>query len=113
MQELSHRCHHFSGKSYTLGKQEGILDACKAQPIRDVDRCRCLLAVRCVFPELQAAYLMILRLTLALTVGALLSSCAYPFGHSSYGNYYGSRGGDAAAPRTYVPREVQRERSMF
>lgn len=59
---------------------------------------------------------MILRLTLLLVAGALLSSCAYPFGHSSYGHYYGGQGGDSGsgtAARTRVPRELQRERGIF
>lgn len=54
---------------------------------------------------------MILRLTLVLAVSALLSSCAYPFGHSKMGNYYGGQGSGIAKAR--VPKEVQRERSMF
>ncbi|MBB5036598.1 hypothetical protein [Prosthecobacter dejongeii] len=55
---------------------------------------------------------MILRLTLLFVAGALLSSCAYPFGHSKNGNYYGGQG-MGTAPRTRVPKEVQRERGMF
>lgn len=54
---------------------------------------------------------MILRLTLVLAVGALLSSCAYPFGHSKIGNYYGGQGGQQAKAR--VPKEVQRESYIF
>lgn len=55
---------------------------------------------------------MILRLTLLLVAGSLLSSCAYPFGHSHNGNYYGGQGA-GIAPRQRVPNELQRERSMF
>ncbi len=55
---------------------------------------------------------MILRLTLLLVAGSLLSSCAYPFGHSHNGNYYGGQGA-GLAPRQRVPKELQRERSMF
>lgn len=55
---------------------------------------------------------MILRLTLLLLAGAVLNSCAYPFGHSKNGSYYGGQGA-ALAPRMRVPKEVQRERSMF
>lgn len=55
---------------------------------------------------------MILRLTLLFVAGTLLSSCAYPFGHSKNGNYYGGQGASLAS-RTRVPKEVQRERPMF
>lgn len=56
---------------------------------------------------------MILRLTLSVIAGALLSSCAYPFGHSNYGPYYGGQTTSSVAPRTRVPKEVQRERGIF
>lgn len=56
---------------------------------------------------------MILRLTLSVIAGALLSSCAYPFGHSNYGPYYGGQTTSSVAPRSRVPKEVQRERGIF
>lgn len=55
---------------------------------------------------------MILRLTLLFVAGTLLSSCAYPFGHSKNGNYYGGQG-LSKAPRARIPKEVQRERTIF
>lgn len=55
---------------------------------------------------------MIPRFTLLLLATALISSCAYPFGHSKNGEYFGGQGA-AEAPRMRVPKEVQRERGMF
>ncbi|HEY1080951.1 MAG TPA: hypothetical protein VGE29_01755 [Prosthecobacter sp.] len=55
---------------------------------------------------------MILRLTLLVLAGAMLSSCAYPLGASKNGNYYGGQGA-SKGPRQRVPKEVQRERGMF
>ena len=55
---------------------------------------------------------MILRLTLLLLASITLGSCAYPFGHSKNGNYYGGQG-MGTAPQTRVPKEVQRERYVF
>ena len=60
----------------------------------------------------KPVHLMILRLTLLLLASVMLGSCAYPFGHSSNGSYYGGQGAGSAA-RSRVPKEVQRERSMF
>jgi hypothetical protein len=55
---------------------------------------------------------MILRLSLLLLASITLGSCAYPFGHSKNGDYFGGQGA-ATGPRTRVPHEVQRERPMF
>lgn len=55
---------------------------------------------------------MFLRLTLALLAGLLLGSCAYPFGHSRNGDYFGGQG-LSTAPRSRIPKEVQRERYLF
>lgn len=60
----------------------------------------------------KPVHLMILRLTLLLLASVMLGSCAYPFGHSKNGSYFGGQGA-GSAPRTRVPKEVQRERSMF
>lgn len=55
---------------------------------------------------------MMIRLTLLVLAAVSLGSCAYPFGHSKNGSYYGGQGA-ALAPRTRVPQELQRERYVF
>ncbi|MEN3940104.1 hypothetical protein WJU23_02340 [Prosthecobacter sp. SYSU 5D2] len=55
---------------------------------------------------------MILRLSLLLLASVMLGSCAYPFGHSKNGEYFGGQGA-STAPRARIPKELQRERSMF
>lgn len=46
---------------------------------------------------------------LLLTPVVILTGCSlYPFGHSKNGSYYGGQG-NAAAPRSYVPKKVQRQ----
>jgi len=43
-----------------------------------------------------------------------LANCTsfYPFGASHNGNYFGGQG-NAINPRVYVPRDIQREDSLF
>ena len=115
MAEMSVACHHFPRKYVVSRLQKlllpAILDACKDQP---VGNCQPAYSFHSIGRELKfkPAQSMILRLTLLFVAGALLSNCAYPFGHSKNGNYYGGQG-MGTGPRTRVPKEVQRERSMF
>lgn len=62
--------------------------------------------------QIKPVHLMNLRLTLLLLASVMLGSCAYPFGHSKNGHYFGGQGG-SSAPRGRIPKELQRERSMF
>ena len=49
---------------------------------------------------------------LALASLALSSCSLYPLGHSKYGNYYGGQG-NATAPRTFLPRDIQRQEPIL
>ncbi len=56
---------------------------------------------------------MISQLTVLLLSVLVLTSCAlYPFGHSKNGSYFGGQG-MSVAPRSYVPKELQREQPLF
>lgn len=56
---------------------------------------------------------MIPRILLALCLLLGCSSCSlYPFGHSKYGNYYGGQG-NSSAPRSSVPKNVQRQEPLI
>jgi hypothetical protein len=66
---------------------------------------------RCKFYPLE---LLLMNLKLMLLLPAmLLTGCSlYPFGHSQNGSYFGGQG-NAYAPRTYIPKGVQRQEPML